>query len=65
MDPITIISAAAAVSAVAGKSWELVNWIRELCQGVKIVDERVQRLKSGVIELARACEAVHAVLQPD
>jgi hypothetical protein len=65
MDPITILSAAAAVSAVAGKSWELVSWIRELCQGVKTVDERVRRLKSGVTELARACESVHAVLQPD
>jgi ankyrin repeat protein len=65
MDPITILSAAAAVSAVAGKSWELVSWIRELCQGIKTVDERVQRLRSGVTELARACESVHAVLQPD
>jgi ankyrin repeat protein len=65
MEPLTILSAAAAASAVAGKSYELVNWIRELCQGVKTVDERVQRLKSGVSELARACESVHAVLQPD
>jgi ankyrin repeat protein len=65
MEPLTILSAAAAASAVAGKSYELVNWIRELCQGVKTVDEGVQRLKSGVSELARACESVHAVLQPD
>ena len=65
MEPLTILSAAAAASAVAGKSYELVNWIRELCQGVKTVDERIQRLKSGVSELARACESVHAVLQPD
>jgi hypothetical protein len=41
MEPLTILSAAAAGSAVAGKSYELVNWIRELCQGVKIVDERI------------------------
>jgi hypothetical protein len=65
MEPLTILSAAAATSAVAGKSYELVNWIRELCQGVKTVDERVQRLKSGVSELASACESVHAALQPD
>lgn len=65
MEPMTILSAAAAVSAVAGKSWELVSWIRELCQGIKTVDERVQRLRSGVTELARACESVHAALQLD
>jgi ankyrin repeat protein len=65
MEPLTILSAAAAASAVAGKSYKLVNWIRELCQGVKTVDERIQRLKSGVSELARACESVHAALQPD
>jgi hypothetical protein len=65
MESITILSAAAAASTVAGKAYELVNWIRELCQGVKTVDERVRRLKSGVSELARACESVHAVLQPD
>jgi len=58
-----MLSAAAAVSAVAGKSWELVNWIRDLCQGVKTVDERAQRLKSGVIELASACESVLAALE--
>jgi hypothetical protein len=65
MEPLTILSAAAAASAVAGKSYKIVNWIRELCQGVKTVDERIQRLKSGVSELARACESVHAALQPD
>jgi hypothetical protein len=63
MEPTTILSAAAVVSAVAGKSWELVNYIRNLCQGVKTVDERVRRLKSGVVELASACESVLAVLE--
>ena len=41
MDPVTILSATGAVSTVVGKSWELVNWIRDLCEGVKTVDVRI------------------------
>ena len=63
MEPISILSAASAVSAVAGKSWELVNWIRDLYQGSKTVDERVRRLESGMTELASACQSVLAAIE--
>jgi hypothetical protein len=63
MDPLTILSGAAAVSAVVGKSWELAHFIRDLCQGIKTVDERIRRLESGVTELAGACQSVRAVLE--
>jgi len=63
MEPITILSATAAVSAIAGKSWELVNWIRDFYQGSKTVDERVRRLESGMTELASACQSVLAALE--
>jgi hypothetical protein len=56
MGPITALSATAAVSAIAGKSWQLVNYIDELCEGIKTVDERVQKLLSGATELASALE---------
>ena len=58
MEPVSILSAAAAISAVAGKAWELGSFVRELCQGAKTVDGRVRRLESAVTELARACEHV-------
>ena len=63
MDPVTILSATGAVSTVVGKSWELVNWIRDLCEGVKTVDERIRRLESGVSELACACQSGLAALE--
>lgn len=58
MEPVSILSAAAAISAVAGKAWELGSFVREICQGAKTVDGRVRRLESAVTELARACEHV-------
>jgi len=58
MEPVSILSAAAAISAVAGKAWELGSFVRELCQGAKTVDGRVRCLESAVTELARACEYV-------
>jgi hypothetical protein len=58
MEPASILSAASAVSAVAGKAWELGSYIRELYQGAKTVDGKVRRLESAVTELARACEHV-------
>lgn len=58
MEPVSILSAASAVSAVAGKAWELGSYIRELYQGAKTVDGKVRRLESAVTELARACEHV-------
>jgi hypothetical protein len=58
MEPVSILSSAAAISAVAGKAWELGTFVRELYQGAKTVDGRVRRLESAVTELARACERV-------
>jgi hypothetical protein len=58
MEPASILSAASAISAVAGKAWELGSFIRELYQGAKTVDGKVRRLESAVTELARACEHV-------
>jgi hypothetical protein len=57
MDPITTLSGVGTVSTAVGKSWELVSWIRDLCEGVKTVDERIRRLESGVAELACACQS--------
>ena len=48
MEPVSIPSAAAAISAVAGKAWELGSFVRELCQGAKTVDGRVRRLESEI-----------------
>ena len=59
MEPLSILSATAGISAVAGKAWELGSFIRVLCQGAKNVDGRVRRLESAITELARACEHVH------
>jgi hypothetical protein len=58
MEPVSILSPAAAVSAVAGKAWEVGSFIRELCQGAETVDSGVRRLESAVTELARACDHV-------
>lgn len=58
MEPVSILSAASAISAVAGKAYELGSFLRQLCQGAKTVDARVRRLESAVTELARACEHV-------
>ena len=58
MEPVSLLSAAAAISAVTGKAWELGSFISEICQGAKTVDSRVRRLESAVNELARACEHV-------
>lgn len=58
MEPASILSAAAAISAITGKAWELGSFLREICQGAKTVDSRVRLLESAVNELAKACEQV-------
>lgn len=60
MEPLSILGAAAAISNVAGKAYELGSFIRELCQGARNVDGRVRRLESALTELARACEHVQS-----
>jgi hypothetical protein len=59
MEPVSVPSATAAISAVAGKAWELDSFVRELYQGAKTVDGRVRRLESAVTKLARACEYLY------
>jgi hypothetical protein len=64
MEPMTPLGAAVAVSALAGKAWDLGRYIHNVYQGAKTVDTRIKKLSSEVHSLASTCDLVHAGLAP-
>jgi hypothetical protein len=64
MEPMTPLGAAVAVSALAGKAWDLGRYIHNVYQGTKTVDTRIKKLSSEVHSLASTCDLVHAGLAP-
>jgi len=62
MEPMTPLGAAVAISALAGKAWDIGRYIHNVYQGSKTVDTRIKKLSSEVHGLASTCDLVHAGL---
>jgi hypothetical protein len=62
MEPVSPLSAAAAILGLAGKAWDLGRYIHNVYQGAKTVDTRIKNLSSEVHGLASTCDLVHAGL---
>jgi tetratricopeptide (TPR) repeat protein len=62
MEPVSPLSAAAAILGLAGKAWDLGRYIHNVYQGAKTVDTRIKNLNSEVHGLASTCDLVHAGL---
>jgi hypothetical protein len=62
MEPVTPLGAAVAISALAGKAWDIGRYIHNVYQGSKTVDTRIKKLSSEVHGLASTCDLVHAGL---
>jgi hypothetical protein len=64
MEPITPLGAAVAISALAGKVWDVGRYIHNVYQGTKTVNIRIKKLSSEVHGLASTCDLIHAGLAP-
>jgi hypothetical protein len=62
VEPVTPLGAAVAISALAGKAWDIGRYIHNVYQGSKTVDTRIKKLGSEVHSLASTCDLVHAGL---